>query len=65
MNDKGMTRLVKAAQAQGWLVTHTGGGHWKFTPPGGRGVVFAASTPSCCFAVVNTRARLRRLGFTG
>lgn len=54
-------RLVRAAQAEGWEVTKTRGGHWKFKAPNGD-VIFTGSTPSDKRAWLNVRAHLRRHG---
>lgn len=59
---KGKVReLVRAAQAAGWRVELTGGGHVKFLPPGGR-PVFGSQTPSDPSAWRNMRSDLRRAG---
>lgn len=56
-----MKALVKAAKAQGWTVSYTGGGHYKFQSPTGA-VVFTASTPGRSRALANTKALLKRNG---
>lgn len=58
--------LIAAARAQGWTVTRTSKGHWRFVPPAKEGqVVVSSGTPSDHREVLNTRARLRRQGFKG
>lgn len=59
---KDLKPLIKRAQAQGWTVTQTRGGHlcWK---SGGTGQpYFSSSTPSDAKAVRNISADLRRRG---
>lgn len=59
---KGKVReLVKAAQAAGWRVELTGGGHVRFLPPEGP-VVFGSQTPSSPAGWRNLRSDLRRAG---
>lgn len=50
-----ITNLVTEAEAAGWTVTHTRGGHLRFTHPDGH-VVYGSGTPSDQRSVRNVRA---------
>ena len=52
-------RLLDYAADTGWAVSHTKGGHLKFSKPGSR-PVFCSSTSSDRRALLNARADLRR-----
>jgi hypothetical protein len=58
-------RTIKAAaELQGFRVTQTGAGHWKFVPPQkGRMIVVTSGTPSDHRSLDNFLSRLRRSGF--
>lgn len=56
---KPLTELIRFAQAHGWQVSRTGGGHLRFSKAGCR-PVFTSSTPGDHRAVRNARAMLRR-----
>jgi len=60
---KDMEQLVRAAEAQGWRVAKTRGGHWKLFSPDGVHIVVAAATPGSASSVRNTLAALKRYGF--
>jgi len=51
--------LLRWAEAAGWRVQFTRGGHLRLRHPDG-GVVVAASTPSDQRALANLRAQMRR-----
>lgn len=57
---KPVKELVAWAEAQGWTVTLTRGGHLRYTHPNVSGVVFGAQTPSDHRGVRNAKARLDR-----
>jgi hypothetical protein len=59
--NKDMNALVNAAEKQGWTVTYTGSGHYKFKSPSGA-VVFTSSTPGRSRSLTNTKALLKRKG---
>ena len=54
-----LKQVLRQAEAQGWRVQPTRGGHWKLTHPGG-GIVVTSSSPSDHRALANVRAQLRR-----
>ena len=56
-----LKQVIAACERAGWVVTKTGGGHWRFRAPQGV-LVFTGSTPSDPRAIANLRARLRREG---
>lgn len=58
---KDIRELQATAEAQGWTITHTGGGHLKWQSPEGK-VVFSPSTPSDWRSMKNHIAYLRRAG---
>lgn len=51
--------LVKFAEANGWTVSRTQGGHIQFTKPG-LGSIYTSSTASDYRAALNAKARIRR-----
>jgi hypothetical protein len=55
--------LLSRVARQGGQVEHRKAGHIKVTHPSG-GIVFLPSTPSDRRSMLNTRAQLRRAGFT-
>lgn len=57
--------LIKRAESAGWLVTKTGGGHWRFVPSDKtKQIVHAAATSSDYRGISNIEADLRRSGLT-
>jgi hypothetical protein len=54
------TALARRMRHLGFTVETTGGGHLRWIAPNGA-VTFSGSTPSCCHALGNLRARLRRV----
>jgi predicted RNA binding protein YcfA (HicA-like mRNA interferase family) len=54
-----VAEVLRQAEARGWRVRPTRGGHWKLTHPSGA-IVVAASTPSDARALKNLTANLRR-----
>jgi predicted RNA binding protein YcfA (HicA-like mRNA interferase family) len=54
-----LRQLLRQAQAHGWRVQPTRGGHWKLTHPSGDAVV-TSSSPSDRRALANLKAQLRR-----
>jgi hypothetical protein len=52
--------LFATARSRGWVITRTGGDHWKLQHPPTGAVIFTGSTPSCPRALRNTEADLRR-----
>lgn len=61
--NKELRQIKRIAEAQGWTVFRTKGGHYRWVPPR-RDVPFVvtASTPSDSRAVKNIKARLRKAG---
>jgi len=57
--NRDMQGLCVEAEAAGWTVEKTDGGHLRITAPNGH-FVFASQTPSDWRAVHATRARMRR-----
>ncbi len=63
---KTVRRLVKQALEQGWKVTKTSSGHYRFIPPNPElPIVIVPSSPSDYHAWKNCLARLKRSGFHG
>jgi hypothetical protein len=60
MSRNEMTKARRRFRRDGFVVTQTKRGHWRFQHPRMRGSVFAASTPSCPFAVKNLQADIKR-----
>ncbi|WP_273228726.1 type II toxin-antitoxin system HicA family toxin [Pseudomonas kuykendallii] len=56
---KRLLPLFLYAQANGWTIARTNGGHLRFTKPG-RPIIHTSSTPSDCHAVANAVAMLAR-----
>ncbi|TFW43111.1 type II toxin-antitoxin system HicA family toxin [Pseudomonas fluorescens] len=54
-----LRQLVVFAEANGWMVSRTRGGHIRFTKPG-LGSIYTSSTASDYRAGLNAKARLRR-----
>ena len=54
-----LKQVLRQAQAHGWRVQPTRGGHWRLRHPGG-GIVVTSSTPSDHRALANFKAQLRR-----
>lgn len=61
-NVKELSKIAKQAEAQGWSITLTNGGHFKWTSPEG-GFMYTSQTPSDVRAFHRIRSDLRRLGF--
>lgn len=61
---KDVRQLIRAAEAQGWAVSRTRGGHLRWRAPSGA-LVFTASTPSDWRALANILSYLRRNGLKG
>jgi hypothetical protein len=59
---KDMRKLIRQAEAQGWVVKYGGGGHLKFLAPGG-GIVVSPGTASDYRSMRNHVALMKRLGF--
>ena len=59
---KELAKIAKEAEAQGWTISITNGGHLKWVSPTGR-CVFTAQTPSDVRAYHRIRSDLRRMGF--
>lgn len=62
MKPKELSMLIKEAECQGWIVTSTSKGHYKWVSPLG-GFFFSASTPSDHRALKNIERDLARYGF--
>ncbi len=63
VSSKDMKTLVREAEAQGWTVEVTGGGHYKWTPPDSERRIFSPTTPGDRRALKNLVAHLKRHGF--
>lgn len=59
---KELAKIAKEAEAQGWTITLTNGGHFKWMSPEG-GFMFTSQTPSDVRAFHRIRSDLRKLGF--
>lgn len=59
MSRKKLRDLTDFAMTQGWTISHTNGGHLRFSKPG-LPPIFTSSTPSDYRAERNMRAQLRR-----
>lgn len=59
---KDLRVLMEAAQSQGWNISKTNGGHFKWVSPLGR-FFFSAQTPSDYRALKNIKRDLRLHGF--
>jgi predicted RNA binding protein YcfA (HicA-like mRNA interferase family) len=59
---KEVQELIKQAEAQGWVVQQSSGGHLKWLSPMG-GFVFSSSTASDYRAVKNITRDLKAYGF--
>jgi len=63
ISHKSLKKLAKKAEAQGWIVTFTKGGHLQFIPPDpDKSIVTTSSTPSDHRAIKNIESALRRSG---
>lgn len=62
MRSKDIQYLIKEAECQGWVITPTKKGHYKWLSPLGR-FFFSASTPSDHRAIKNIKRDLMRYGF--
>lgn len=62
--NKDMRRLVRDAEQQGWTVSETRNGHFKFQAPDGEFTYIAASTPSEYRGNRNMLAALKRHGLS-
>lgn len=61
---KRVNEIIDQAEAQGWTVTITGGGHLRFIPPDkNKPMVHAPATSSDHRGLANTVSQLRRSGF--
>lgn len=58
-----LTKILKAAEKQGWRVERTKKGHYKLYAPDGKNIVTAPGTPGRGRAVANLVSQLRRYGF--
>jgi predicted RNA binding protein YcfA (HicA-like mRNA interferase family) len=54
-----LKQQLRQAEAHGWRVQPTRGGHWRLLHPDG-GIIVMSSTPSDCRALRNMRAQMRR-----
>lgn len=61
-SNKDFRQLIKKAEAQGWQVGQTNGGHLRWVSPEGK-VVFSAFSPSDRRAVHNVERELKLKGF--
>lgn len=57
--------LRRLALEQNWIVKKTDGGHWKFIPPKGKGIVIASHSPGSDSHIQPLRAELRKAGLLG
>jgi predicted RNA binding protein YcfA (HicA-like mRNA interferase family) len=55
-----LKQLLRQAEARGWSLQLTNGGHWRLRHPSGA-VVVTSSSPSDGRALANLRAQLRRV----
>ena len=55
-----LDRLLADARRRGWVVTRTGGQHWRLRHDATGALLFTGSTPSCPRALSNLAANLRR-----
>jgi hypothetical protein len=62
MTNKDMLILKKEAESQGWVVTQTNGGHFKWLSPFG-GLFFSSQSPSDHRSLSNLKRDLRVNGF--
>lgn len=58
-SDKRVNAFIRRLLACGWTCS-TGGKHARLVPPGGRGFVVVARTPSCFRALENIRRDIRK-----
>lgn len=60
---KRLKSLISFAEDEGWTVTKTNGGHWRFAPPDkSQQLVTAAATSSDPRGMANLESQLRRSG---
>lgn len=57
-----MGRLIRDLKKCGFVVTRTGSGHWKVTPPEGEGSVILAFSPRKA-GLHRTMSRLKTIGY--
>jgi len=57
--NKDMNKLMREYRRLGWVITKTGGNHYKWVAPDGR-CIFTASTPGDFYNLANVKARLKR-----
>jgi hypothetical protein len=62
MRSKDIQSLIKDATKQGWVITPTNKGHYKWSSPLGR-FFFSSSSPSDHRALQNLKRDLLRYGF--
>lgn len=60
-NTKDIEQLIKRGRAEGWTVTKTNGGHWKWTHPKLERAIFTSATPSDWRAVRNHEALMAKV----
>jgi hypothetical protein len=60
---KAIQELKKQAEAQGWVVTYTKAGHYKWLAPNNNGMVICSSTPSDYHTINLLKRDLRVRGF--
>jgi predicted RNA binding protein YcfA (HicA-like mRNA interferase family) len=61
-SNKDVKQLIKKAEAQGWIITHSRGGHLRFYAPDGH-LLFFSATPSDPRAIKNHISQMCRYGF--
>lgn len=61
--NKDLRKLIKVARSQGWTVTKTNNGHYRWESPSG-GLVFTPSTPSEYRSSKNSLSHLKKCGLT-
>lgn len=59
---KELMSMARMARDQGWEVTETGGGHLKWTPPGGGEFYISSASPSSQRTIVNVKKDLATRG---
>lgn len=59
-----LTKVIRAAEREGWEVSSTRGGHVRFRKDGGPPII-TSSTPGDARSTRNLIARLRRGGLVG
>lgn len=61
MSTREINQLIKQKRQEGWEVTATKGGHWKFTYKATGDFFFAASTPSDYRAIYKVESDIKRI----